>query len=152
MNQSDHIAIDPIAILLSQATQESGQRISPGLENQNPITGKGTRKRRPTPDNQDIRRGKRLRTNSVRFAPSSRKTVEIRPRKRAYAPDADYSPPVVNSSILFPIRVTREKLNCEFGNTVNLLTYINHFNTGLKQQMLSLGAQKMVVVSKKSRR
>ncbi len=140
VNQSNHIANDPIAILLSQATQESGQRISPGLQNQIPITGKGTKKRRPTPDDQDIRRGKRIRRNTVRFAPSSRKTIQ--PQKRGCAPDTDYSPPVVNSSILFPIRVTREKLNCEFGNTVNLLTYINHFNTGLKQKLLSLGAQK----------
>ena len=72
--------------------------------------------------------------NTARFAPSSRKTVVIRPQKRAFAPDTDYSPPVVNSSILFPIRVTKEKWNCEFGNTANLLTYINHFNTGLKQR------------------
>ena len=139
VNQSD-----PIANLLSQATQEPGQRISARLqgtaetryidvpqvyegilraaieENQNPTTGKHTRKRRSPPDNQDIRRGKRLRTNTARFAPSSRRTVVIRPRKRAFAPDTDYSPPVVNSSILFPIRVTREKWNCAFGNTVNL--------------------------------
>ena len=101
VNQSDHIANDPIAILLSQATQESGQRISPRLENQNPTTGKRTRKRRPTPDNQDIRHGKRLRTKTVRFAP-----VAIPPRRREFAPDTDYSPPLVNSSILFPIRVT----------------------------------------------
>ena len=86
--------------------------------------------------------GKRLRTNTARFAPSSRATVRIRPQKRGCAPNNDYSPPVVNSSILFPIRVTREKLNCAFGNSVNLLTYINHFNTGLKQKMLSLRAQK----------
>lgn len=128
VNQSD-----PIANLLSQAAIE---------ENQNPTTVKHTRKRRSPPDNQDIRSGKRLRTNTARFAPSSRRTVVIRPRKRAFAPDTDYSPPVVNSSILFPIRVTREKWNCEFGNTVNLLAYINHFNTGLKQKMFSLRAQK----------
>ncbi len=48
VNQSD-----PIANLLSQAAIE---------ENQNPTTGKHTRKRRPTPDNQNIRCGKRLRT------------------------------------------------------------------------------------------
>ncbi len=58
-----------------------------------------------------------------------------------YAPDYQYSPPVVNSSILFPVRVTREKLNCAFGNTVNLLTYINHFNTDLKRTLLILKAQ-----------
>jgi hypothetical protein len=128
VNQSD-----PIANILSQAAIE---------ENQNPTNVKHTRKRRSPPDNQDIRSGKRLRTNTARFAPSSRRTVVIRPRKRAFAPDTDYSPPVVNSSILFPIRVTREKWNCEFGNTVNLLAYINHFNTGLKQKMFSLRAQK----------
>ena len=139
VNQSDPIANDPIANLLSQ---EPGQMISARLENQNPKTGKRTRKRRPTPDNENIRRGKRPRTNTARFAPSSRATVRIRPRKRGCAPDNDNSPPVVNSSILFPIRVTREKWNCAFGNTVNLLTYINHFNTGLKQKMLSLRAQK----------
>ena len=56
----------------------------------------------------------------------------IKPVCRGYAPDYQYSPPVENSSMLFPVRVTREKLNCAFGNTVNLLTYINHFNTDLK--------------------
>jgi hypothetical protein len=161
VNQSD-----PIANSLSQAAQEPGQRISARLqgtaetryinvpqvyegilraaveENQNTTTGKRTRKRRPTPDNEKIRRGKRLRTNTAIFAPSSRATVRIRPRKRGCAPDNDNSPPVVNSSILFPNRVTRDKWNCAFGNTVNLLTYINHFNTGLKQKMLSLRAQK----------
>jgi hypothetical protein len=56
----------------------------------------------------------------------------------------------MNSSILFPISsVTREKWNCAFGNTVNLLTYINHFNTGLQQKILSLGAQNGCVASKK---
>jgi hypothetical protein len=138
---SDPIANNSIANLLSQATQEPGQRISARLqgiaetryidvphvyegilgaaveENQNPTTGKCTRKRRPTPDNENIRRGKCPRTITARFAPSSRATVRIRPRKRACAPDTDYSPPVVNSSILFPIRVTREKWNCAFGNT-----------------------------------
>ena len=53
----------------------------------------------------------------------------IEPFGEGYAPDNQYSPPVANSLILFPTRVTREKLNCAFGNTVNLLTYINHFNT-----------------------
>jgi hypothetical protein len=48
---------------------------------------------------------------------------------------------VVSSFIVFPITVKREKWNCAFGNTVNLLTYINHFNTGLKQEILSLGPQ-----------
>ena len=92
VNQSD-----PIANLLSQATPESGQRISAGLEKQNPTTGKHTKKRRPTPDDQDIRRGKCLQTNTARFAPSSRTTVRIRPQKRGCAPDTDYSPPVVSS-------------------------------------------------------
>ena len=142
VNQSDPIANDPLANLLSQAAQEPGQRISARLENQNPTTGKRTRKRRPTPDDENVRRGKRLRISTAIYAPSSRATIRIQPRKRWCAPENDYSPPVVNSSILFPIRVTREKLNCAFGNTVNLLTYINHFNTGLKQKMLSLRAQK----------
>ena len=62
-------------------------------------------------------------------------------KKEWYAPDNQYSPPVANSLILFPVRVTREKLNCAFGNTVNLLTYINHFNTDLKQTLLILKAQ-----------
>jgi hypothetical protein len=61
---------DPIANLLSQAAIE---------ENQNPTTGKRTRKRRPTPDNQNIRRGKCLRTITDRFAPSSRTTVQFQP-------------------------------------------------------------------------
>jgi hypothetical protein len=43
----------------------------------------------------------------------------------------------------FPIPVTRQKLNCAFGNTVNLLTYINHFNTGLKQKLLDLQSQQL---------
>lgn len=63
------------------------------------------------------------------------------PVRSKYAPDNDCSPPVSNSSILLPIQVTREKSNCAFGNAVNLLTYINHFNTGLKQKMLTLGSQ-----------
>ncbi len=58
-----------------------------------------------------------------------------------YAPDNQYSPQVVNSVTLFLIRVTREKLNCAFGNTVNLLTYINHFNTDLKQTLSITQAQ-----------
>ena len=58
-----------------------------------------------------------------------------------YAPEYNYLTPVVNSSISFPISVTREKLNCAFGNAVNLLTYINHFNTGLKQTLLIMQAQ-----------
>ncbi len=51
VNQSN-----PIANLLSQAAIK---------ENQNPTTVKHTRKRKPPPDNQDIRRGKRLRANTV---------------------------------------------------------------------------------------
>jgi hypothetical protein len=144
VNQSD-----PIANSLYQATQEPVRRPHEDVgladfstDNQNTTTGKCTRKRKPTPDNENIRRGKHPRTNTARFAPSSRATVQIRPQKRACAPDNDNSPPVVNSFILFPIRVTREKWNCAFGNTVNLLTYINHFNTGLKQKMLSLRAHK----------
>ena len=94
-----------------------------GMEGkQNTTTAKHTRKRKPTPDNVNLRHGKHIRTTTARFDPS----------KDGCAPDNDYSPPVVNSSIVFPIRVTREKRNCAFGNTVNLLTYINHFNTGLK--------------------
>ena len=63
------------------------------------------------------------------------------PNKDWDAPDNQYSPPVVNSSILFPVTVTREKLNCAFENTVNLLTYINHFNMDSKQTLLILKAQ-----------
>jgi hypothetical protein len=62
-------------------------------------------------------------------------------KKDGFAPDYHSSPPVVPYSIRFPIPVTREKLNCAFGNTVNLLTYINHFNTGLKQKLLDLQTQ-----------
>ncbi len=65
----------------------------------------------------------------------------IEPFDEGYAPDNQYSPPVANSLILFPIRVTREKLNCAFGNTVNLLACINHFNTDLKRTLLILKAQ-----------
>jgi len=84
---------DPMENLLSQATQVPGQGISASLqgmaetryidvpqvveENQNTTPGKHTRKRRSTPDNQNLRLGKRLRTTPARFAPSSRKTVRI---------------------------------------------------------------------------
>ncbi len=85
---------DPIANLLSQATQVPGRRISARLqggtqvevalhssaqrrpwgevgmadfsrERQNTTRGKHTRKRRPTPDCQNLRRGKRTRTTST---------------------------------------------------------------------------------------
>ena len=49
---------DPIANLLSQATQSSLPQANlffQTTEKQNPTTGKHTRKRRPTPDNQNIR-------------------------------------------------------------------------------------------------
>ena len=61
-----------------------------------------------------------------------------------HAPEYHYLPPVVNSSISFPIQIMREKLNCACGNTINLLTYINHFNTGLKQKLLILRAKSKV--------
>ena len=82
------------------------------------------------------RRGKRLRVQTNKFSFGLNAPVRSK-----YAPDNDCSPPVSNSSILLPIQVTREKSNCAFGNAVNLLTYINHFNTGLKQKMLTLGSQ-----------
>jgi hypothetical protein len=81
---------------------------------------------------------------------SSRKRVKRvlfnmpRPKKKKkdwYAPENHNSPPVVDSSIVFPIKVEREKLNCAYGNTVNLLTYINHFNTALKRTLLISQAQ-----------
>ena len=82
------------------------------------------------------RKTSRVRTTRVLY------NIEVFKAPRdGYAPDYQYSPPVVNSSILFPVRVTREKLNCAFGNTVNLLTYINHFNTDLKRTLLILKAQ-----------
>ena len=105
-----------------QAAQAAGVEGIKG--NQNPRRGKRTRKRSRTLVNQNLRHGKHVRTTKARFAPSSLRC----------ALDNDYLPPVVNSSILFPIRVTKEKWNCAFGNTVNLLTYINHFNTGLKKR------------------
>ena len=52
---------DPVENLLSQASQVPGQRIS---ANQDTTPKKRTRKRRPTPDNQDLRHGKRLRNKS----------------------------------------------------------------------------------------
>ena len=72
---------DPIENLLSQATQSSLPQANlffQTTEKQNLTTGKNTRQRRATPDNQNIRRGKRLRTKTARFAPSSRTTVRIR--------------------------------------------------------------------------
>ena len=82
--------------------------------------------------------GKRLRVATNRYAPP------CTPKRNLYAPDNDYSPPVVHSSVMLPIQVTREKLNCAIGNAVNLLTYVNHFNTGLRQRMLPLVAQTKV--------
>ena len=63
---------------------------------------------------------------------------------RGHAPEYNYLPPVVNSSISFPIPVTREKLNCAFGNDVSLLTYINHLNTGLKCKLFILRTKSKV--------
>ena len=123
VNQSD-----PLAILLSQASMglPEGTEIEVvhhtsiprrfkgdirladlSRVNQNPRHGKRTRNRSPTPVNQNLRHEKRIRTTTARFASSS----------LGCALDNDYSPPVVNSSILFPIRVTRKKWNCAFGNT-----------------------------------
>ena len=73
--------------------------------------------------------------------PQKEKKKKKKKKNERCAPDNQYSPPVVNSLILFPIRVTREKFNCAFGNTVNLLTYINHFKTDLKQTLLITQAQ-----------
>ncbi len=74
------------------------------------------------------RKTSRVRTTRVLY------NIEVfKPPGNGCAPDYQYSPPVVNSSILFPVRATREKLHCAFGNTVNLLTYINHFNSDLKR-------------------
>ena len=75
-----------------------------------------------------------MRLKELRILPRQSQRVP----KVGLAPDYHSSPPVVHFSIRFPILVTREKLNCAFGNTVNLLTYINHFNTGLKQNLLVL--------------
>jgi hypothetical protein len=99
--------------------------------------GKTTKKKRGAPENliDEIRKGERLGLETNRYAPAFTTT----PNK--YAPQNGDSPPVVFSSILLPIQVTREKSNCAFGNAVNLLTYINHFNTGLKQKMMMLGAE-----------
>lgn len=91
----------------------------------------------------------RVEFESAKTSEHARKTSRVRVLNNTQvfkppegcAPDYQYSPPVVNSSILFPIRVTRDKLNCAFGNTVNLLTYINHFNTDLKQTLLNLKAR-----------
>ncbi len=81
---------------------------------------------------------KRRRSSRVRV---KRVLYNIPNKDEGFAPDNQYFPPVVSSLILFPIRVTREKFNCAFGNTVNLLTYINHFNTSLKQTLLITQAQ-----------
>ena len=116
-NQGEHSeehqsGSEPLSALLSQATQAEPRTST------------------------EPRRGKRLRvqTNKFTFGLNA-------PVRSKYTPDNDCSPPVSNSSILLPIQVTREKSNCAFGNAVNLLTYINHFNTGLKQKMLTLGSQ-----------
>jgi hypothetical protein len=120
---------DPIGNLFSQMNQSNP------AETQRP--GKTTKKKLGAPENliAEIRKGQRLRLETNRYAPAFTTT----PNK--YAPQNGDSPPVVFSSILLPIQVTREKSNCAFGNAVNLLTYINHFNTGLKQKMMMLGAE-----------
>jgi hypothetical protein len=51
------------------------------------------------------------------------------------APINEYSLPVLPFSISLPISITREKGNCAFGNTVNLL---DHFISGLKEKLLRL--------------
>jgi len=138
---------DHIAAILTQATQAEPRRSaqrrgeqvdqSQTVETQTP--GKTAKKKGDAPGKQNsARMGKRLRVETIRYAPT------CTPKRNTYAPDNDFSPPVVHSSILLPIQVTREKLNCAIGNTVNLLTYINHFNTGLRQRMLPLGAQTKV--------
>ena len=81
---------------------------------------------------------------STRSRAKSRLETEVLKLVRGHAPEYKYLPPVVNSSISFPIPVTREKLNCAFGNTVNLLTYINHFNTGLKNKFFILWSKSKV--------
>ena len=80
-------------------------------------------------------RGKQLniaQRQSTRSRKKPRVETEVLKPGGAHAPEYNYLPPEVNSSISFPIPVTREKLNCAFGNTVNLLMYINHFYTSLK--------------------
>ena len=94
--------------------------------------GKTAKKKGGSPGSKNTgKSGKRLRVATNQYAPTC-----TTPAPNRYAPDNDYSPPVVNSSILLPIQVTREKLICAIGNAVNLLTYINHFNSGLRQRML----------------
>jgi len=73
----------------------------------------------------------------------------FKPPGNGCAPDYQYSPPVVNSLILFPIKVTREKFNCAFGNSVNLLKYINHFNTDLKWTLLISQLNQKAIASEK---
>jgi hypothetical protein len=121
--------VDAIGNLFSQMDQSNP------AETQRP--GQTTKKKRGAQGNTfaAIRRGQRLRLATNRYAPTCTPTPDT------FAPENDYSPPAVTSSILLPIQVTREKLNCAFGNAVNLLTYINHFNTGLKQKMMMLGVE-----------
>ncbi len=80
---------------------------------------------------ENIRRWKELRV-------LPRQSQRVLRNKEVFAPDYNSSPAVVHLSIRVPIPVTTEKLNCAFGNTVNLLAYINHLNTGLKQKLLVL--------------
>jgi hypothetical protein len=115
--------VDPIGNLFSQMDQS------------NPAETQRPRKTAKRKGGAPERIGTRLRVTPNRYAPAIFST----PNK--YAPHNDDSPPVVTSSGLLPIQVTREKSNCAFGNAVNLLTYINHFNTGLKQKMMMLGAE-----------
>ena len=80
-----------------------------------------------------VRRSSRKRVQTVLY---NIPPPEEEEEKDWYAPENHNSPLVVDSSIVFPIKVEREKLNCAFGNTVNMLTYINHFNTALKRTLL----------------
>ncbi len=89
------------------------------------------------------------RRQSTRSRDQPRVEKEVLNPAHGHASEYNYLPPLVNSSISFTIPVTREKLNCAFGNTVNLLTYINHFNRDLKRTLLILRAISKVCDLKK---
>jgi hypothetical protein len=113
--------VDPIGNLFNQMDQSNP------AETQRP--GQTTKKKCGSPGNLlPARSGQRLRLATNCYAPT------CTPTPNKYAPHNGDSPAVVTSSILLPIQVTREKSNY-------LLTYINHFNTGLKQKMMMLEAE-----------
>jgi hypothetical protein len=57
--------------------------------------------------------------------------------------------PVVLSSIILPVIVNREQWKCVSGNVINLLEYINHFNSSVKVEISKCDFNSMSISSVK---